>query len=153
MAEWLGWQDASGTPLAEGGSKNSVDGIISHLPGVRYAVRTTAHRIYRKAWSNLEIAPAHRTGDSFISMEKSPPRSLDFVIKLESPDSAPQWGGKYRNRRSPLSIEMGHWFYPSQRDPHTGRFTAGNPSGARRWVDGLHILGNAVDSVAKRGIR
>lgn len=144
MAKFLGWE---GPPRGKG----SVEDVVAHTKIVRKALEDTAKQIHRRAKSNLELAPKERTGAARVSILGSPPSLLDWYVFLEDdPGAGGPGGGRYYARRSALSIENGHWFYPEHRDSN-GRFKSGRATGERVWIPGLHILGNAIDYVDGKG--
>lgn len=142
MAEWLGF---NGPPDGEG----SVGDVVSKLPAVRAELKAQASAIAARAQSNLSL---HRdTGSAKISVLSPPKTHLDWYIALHDPEAGEAFGETRDDRafgpqnrgvdqspnknRSALSIEMGHWVKTK-----TGR----------KWVDGIHALGNAVDDRVRK---
>lgn len=129
MAEWLGFNG----PLKGSGS---VEDIVSHLPAVRAELKSAGHALAARARSNLSL---HKDNGHAKVMIVSPPKTkLDWhvaIVDATPPDSA---GDRTDNEnKSAISIEMGHWVKTK-----TGR----------KWVEGIHALGNAVeDRVRKHG--
>lgn len=90
MAKWLGWY---GPRRGHG----SVEDIVSHKRQVRDELALQAGLIHARATSNLEVAPKHRTGESFVGMEgPSGGRRLDYFVYLDSGEE---------NKVATLSIE------------------------------------------------
>lgn len=135
MAEWLGFIYPSGAERPLKGS-GSVEDEVSHLPAVKAALKAAAHPLAARAQSNLSL---HRDTGSAKVIIVSPPRTkLDWHVAIVDPTPADGVADRTDNEnKSAISIELGHWVKTK-----TGR----------KWVDGIHALGNAVDSrVAKYG--
>lgn len=78
MARWLGWY---GPRRGHG----SVEDIVSHKRQVKDELAIQAHLIAARASSNLEVAPKHRTGESFVGVEgPGSGRRLDYYVYLDS---------------------------------------------------------------------
>lgn len=110
---------------------NSVEGIVSHMPGTRSAVMGAAMGMARDAAANLSLH--YRKGNAHIEVEGAPPRKLDAYVFLR--DADPGGGGKSgKNRfdRSAMSIEFG-WTTKTGKE-----------------VKGLHILGGAMRRASSR---
>lgn len=142
MAEWLGFNG----PLKGPGS---VEDVVSHLPAVRSELKAQASAIAARAQSNLSL---HRdNGDAKITTLSPPTTKLDWYVALHDAEDGSAFGETEDNRafgpqnsgvdqspnknRSALSIELGHWVKTKK---------------GRKWVDGIHALGNAVDDRVKK---
>lgn len=111
--------------------KNSVEDIVSHMPGTRSAVMGAAMGIARDASANLSAH--YRKGNAYIEVEGAPPRKLDAYVYLRDSDPGGEGrGGRNKNDRSAMSIEFG-WTTKKGKE-----------------VPGLHILGNAMRRAASR---
>lgn len=113
---------------------NSVEDIVSHMPGVRMAVDVKARAMGREAEALL--AMHFRTGSAHVDVARHPrpgARTPDWYIYLR--DADPGGEGKPGNRRdrSAMSIEFG-WV---RKDGRT--------------VAGLHILGKVMGRNIQRG--
>lgn len=110
--------------------KGSLDDTVSHLPGVRAAVKSGAMKIYRHAYS---LHATHsKTGASAIDIEGSPPRDLDWYVYLTDVESGDSESSN--PDRSAMSIEFG-W---------TDR--------GGEYHEGLHILKRAMDSAVRKHV-
>lgn len=113
--------------------RGSLDDTVSHMPGVRRAVESGAKKIGRHA--EMLLSAHHKTGASKIELEGAPPRLLDWYVLLTDPDPGGEGkGGKNKRDRSAMSIEFG-W---TDKD---GEFH-----------DGLHILGQAMNSAVRKNL-
>lgn len=133
MAEWLGFIYPSGAERPLKGS-GSVEDEVSHLPAVKTELKAQASAIAARARSNLSLH--HDTGNARIAVISPPQTKLDWHVALYDAgeqDAVPDRTDN--NNKSALSIELGHW----QKTKH-----------GRVWVDGIHALGNAVDSRTKK---
>jgi hypothetical protein len=105
--------------------RNSVEDVVSHLPGVRAALAGKAMGMAREAAALLAVH--HRKGQAYIDVVGAPPRKLDWYIHLRDADPGGKGkAGKNRADRSAMSIEFG-WVTKSG-----------------KHVEGLHILGNVI---------
>jgi hypothetical protein len=104
--------------------------VVSHLPGVKEAVRMQARGMASEAW--LTLLFHRRTGQAHIEVIVPPVTETDsHVVLRDRPDPGGEGkAGPNKHKRSAMSIEMG--------------WTAKNG----RHVEGLHIL----DGVMKRAI-
>jgi len=135
MAKWLGFIFPSGADRPLKG-RGSVEDEVSHLPATKAELKAQAHALAARASSNLSL---HRdTGHAKIAIVSPPTTKLDWHVALY--DTGQQDGVPDRTdnaNKSALSIELGHWQKTKK---------------GRVWVDGIHALGNAVDTrVSKYG--
>lgn len=62
---------------------------MSHKPQVKAELAKQATRMAARASSNLEVAPKHRTGESFVGLEgPSSGRLLDWYVYLDSGENS-----------------------------------------------------------------
>ena len=119
---------------------------VSHTYPVVNAMRSAATAIGMRAKFNLETYPQHRTGGAQIGMQQE---KLDFYVYLRDPN----------NHAAAQGIENGHWTrgYAKRRNSTLGdaegpiRNGRDGDGGGSRWVEGLHVLRNAVDSAISKG--
>lgn len=110
---------------------NSVESIVSHMPGTRAAVMGAAMGIGRDASANLSLH--YRKGNAYIEVEGAPPRKLDAYVYLRDSDPGGEGrAGRNKADRSAMSIEFG-WTTKKGKE-----------------VPGLHVLGHAMRRAASR---
>lgn len=101
MAKWLGFIDNSGASRPHYGA-GSVGDVVSHLPGVRAAVRTEAQKIGTIADLLLDTRPQQRTGASDVYVTQG---ELDQYVVLQdnTPGASPE-----ERKAAAAGIEMQH---------------------------------------------
>lgn len=121
--------------VKESGKGNSLNDIVSHLPGVHNATLGAAMGIARVASANLSAH--HHRGHARIEVDRHPnasARTPDWYVYLTDADPGGSVKGVWRNQmdRSAMAIEFG-WT--------TKKGTE---------VKGLNILGGAMNRAAAR---
>lgn len=113
------------------GPESSTGAVVSHLPGVRAEVQAKARSMASTAW--LQLLFHRQTGAATIRVIAPPRTDLDAHVVLHDTDPGGEGkAGKNKHKRSAMSIEFG-WTTKNGKD-----------------VEGLHILGNAMDQAVRR---
>lgn len=123
------------------GPESSTGAVVSHLPGVKVAVKEKASSIASDAWITLFF---HRkTGAAHLGVIGAPPLETDAYVYLRDHDPGGEGIGDAfgrKHKRSAMSIEMG-W---------TQTHVYGEPLAHPIHHEGLHILQNAMDRAIRR---
>lgn len=123
------------------GPESSTGAVVSHLPGVKAAVKEKASSIASDAWVTMLF---HReTGAAHIGVIGPPTLDTDSYVYLRDKDPGGEGIGDAfgrKHKRSGMSIEMG-W---------TQTHAFGHKLAHPIHHDGLHILQNAMDRAVRK---
>lgn len=141
MAPNIEWKTPSGAPAPDDG-EGSVEDTVSHLAPVRKAVHKKALSMGMEAQAAL--AAHRRRGKAEVVVDRHPrfgEGTPDWYVILRDDDPGGDGrAGKNLEDRSAMSIEFGH----------IQRSRFGKRLAVPHKVEGLHVLGNAMNRAIAR---